>query len=92
MNVPSSVEYERMTTVTTAARCFYRVVCRQLGFTGGSYAYTSAHFGRGSGPIIMDDLHCTGFESTLAFCPHRGWLNHSCNHGEDAGVSCGAPG
>ena len=81
-----------MTVVTIAAQCFRRVVCRHLGYAGTAYAYTNAYFGEGRGPIILDDVRCTGSESTLAFCRHRGWLTHNCDHGEDVGVSCGRPG
>ena len=49
-------------------------------------AFTNARFGQGSGPIVLDDLRCTGNETDLFDCP--GTFNHNCNHGEDAGVSC----
>ena len=34
----------------------------------------------------MDDVHCTGTESTLTSCTHT--TNHDCGHSEDAGVIC----
>ena len=34
----------------------------------------------------MDDVHCTGTESTLTSCTHT--TNHNCAHSEDAGVRC----
>ncbi len=43
-------------------------------------------FGPGSGPIHMDDVHCTGTESTLLSCRHTS--NHDCTHWEDASVQC----
>ncbi len=49
-------------------------------------AFGQARFGQGSGPIVLDDLRCTGNESDLFSCP--GTLNHNCNHREDAGVNC----
>ena len=64
------------------------VACRQLGF---GYALTTsccAAFGQGSGSILLDDLECTGSESSLASCPHRGIGTHSCGHHEDAGLVC----
>uniref|UniRef100_A0A1X7T991 SRCR domain-containing protein n=1 Tax=Amphimedon queenslandica TaxID=400682 RepID=A0A1X7T991_AMPQE len=61
------------------------VVCRQLGYTSGT-AYTNAHFGPGTGRIVMTYVYCTGSESTLTSCPHT--INRYCSHSEDAGVSC----
>ncbi|NXR72082.1 DMBT1 protein, partial [Pycnonotus jocosus] len=43
---------------------------------------------RGSGPIWLDDVTCTGEEPELFRCAHRTWGEHNCHHGEDAGVVC----
>ena len=51
-------------------------------------AYDGARFGRGLGPIQLDDVECSGNESSLQQCYHRGVGVHNCNHGEDAGVAC----
>ena len=42
----------------------------------------------GTGPILLDNLQCTGRESRLIDCPHHGLGNHDCSHSEDAGVRC----
>ena len=64
------------------------VVCRQLGYQGAAFARQSAYFGRGSGNILLDNLQCTGTETSLFRCPHNGLYSHNCGHGEDAGVTC----
>ena len=64
------------------------VVCQQLGYQGAVTAHQSAHFGQGSGQILLDDLQCTGREASLLECRHRGINNHDCGHGQDASVTC----
>ncbi|XP_036941411.1 deleted in malignant brain tumors 1 protein-like isoform X1 [Acanthopagrus latus] len=64
------------------------VVCRQLGCGHAVSTPTNAHFGRGSGPIWLDNVECTGQESALSHCHHNGFGENNCGHGEDAGVIC----
>ena len=52
----------------------------------GALAFSTAFFGRGTGPILFDNVHCNGSESSLLDCNH---LNQSnCLHNADAGVRC----
>ena len=64
------------------------VVCSQLGFLDASLAVKSAKFGQGSGPILLDDIHCVGTEKSLLGCKHNGIGIHNCDHSKDAGVFC----
>ena len=65
-----------------------KVFCRELGFTGARGAYTGATRGRGTDPIWIDDVACSGGEAHMHECRHRGWGNQDCTHSQDASVRC----
>lgn len=67
------------------------VVCRSLGLPKAKQALRYAYFGRGTGPIWLDNLRCSGNEKSLFLCRHSGVGSHNCGHGEDASVVCGEP-
>ncbi|KAL5011944.1 hypothetical protein ScPMuIL_010495 [Solemya velum] len=50
-------------------------------------------FGEGSEdlPIWLDEVSCTGTESSIEDCGYITWGEHDCSHREDAGVMCAFP-
>ncbi|XP_013421258.1 deleted in malignant brain tumors 1 protein-like [Lingula anatina] len=70
-----------------------RVVCRMLDYKPTySVSFSGSHFGRGTGSILMDNVACSGNESSIQDCGHNGWRSHDCDHFKDAGVRCVAAG
>ena len=65
------------------------VICRQLGYPAATHTLSKAYFGQGSGLILLDEVDCTGSESSIDQCLHNGWSQTDCDHSEDAGVMCG---
>eukprot|EP00731_Ephydatia_muelleri_P037026 Em0380g6a len=70
-----------------------KVACSQLNLSSTIVvALRGAYFGTGTGPIYLDDLLCSGTESSLLQC-NRKVVSigiNDCAHSEDAGVACGA--
>lgn len=67
-----------------------RVVCRMLGYNGSAQGLQGTTTTGGHGIIWLDDLNCTGQETSLAQC--RRLLYNigyaACSHNEDARVIC----
>ena len=51
--------------------------------------FTSEMFGRGSGPIAMDYVNCTGSESQLWWECFYFTHYYGCSHSDDVGLRCG---
>ena len=67
------------------------VACRELFGPAAKAAAApgGAAYGRGAGPIWLDDVRCGGGEGALRDCPRGGeWGESDCSHREDAGVAC----
>ena len=54
----------------------------------GAIPRLNAAFGVGNGPILLDDVRCTGLENRLLDCVHGGYEVNNCVHSRDAGVVC----
>ncbi|KAK3089728.1 hypothetical protein FSP39_005947 [Pinctada imbricata] len=61
------------------------VICRMMGYRYGGKA---KNYTTGTGLIWLDDVECTGNESSIKDCKHTPWADHNCGHSEDAGVIC----
>lgn len=64
------------------------VVCRQLGYEGALSSLCCGIYGGGTGRVWLSDLSCSGKESSVTTCTHRGWGNNQCLHNKDAAVVC----
>lgn len=54
----------------------------------GAIPVANAHYGRGTGAILLDYVSCTGNEQFLANCTNNGVGITSCGHYNGAGVKC----
>ena len=67
------------------------MVCKMLGYKGAWSTECCGFYGLGTGlQIWMDNVDCSGNESSLAQCAHGGWGGHTgvCSHNNDVGVYC----
>ena len=67
------------------------VVCHQLGFTltaEEAFLNFGAVFGEGTGPILDEDLVCSGSEEFVSHCSKVPANIGGCNHSRDASVRC----
>uniref|UniRef100_A0A3P9NQU3 SRCR domain-containing protein n=1 Tax=Poecilia reticulata TaxID=8081 RepID=A0A3P9NQU3_POERE len=48
-----------------------QVVCRLVSCGEATHAWGEAHFGPGTGTILLDNLKCSGTEASLQQCLHK---------------------
>ena len=66
----------------------FEKVCKNI-VDSGPVAYYNAYFGRGSGPYHLDNVYCSGTETSLLSCNRRYSIGvHDCRPGNEAGVKC----
>ncbi|CAI8027925.1 Neurotrypsin, partial [Geodia barretti] len=66
-----------------------QVVCNQLGLNYTiAISVGEAYYGRGSGPILLNYVACSGSEERLTDCDQTLFSIPDCDHWKDAGVSC----
>lgn len=63
------------------------VACKMLGFGRSTSVRTNAYYGQGSGPILFDNVQCSGDENSLFSC-QIDYDTSDCAHAEDVGVVC----
>ena len=70
------------------------VICTMLGFPTAMVALANGVAANlyGTAPsgsnFVLDNLHCTGSESSVFHCPITGELTDNCGASEIAGVKC----
>ena len=64
-----------------------RVACRMLGFYGAEEKTTNSHFGVVEDNFLVDDVKCSGEETSLWYCGFDS-KNIQCDQFEGAGVIC----
>lgn len=56
-------------------------------FITDAQAVGNAHFGQGTGPMLLDNVACRGNEASIKNC-NKGFDAGEDSHAEDAGVIC----
>ena len=57
-------------------------------FSSGSAEYLTHKYGEAEGEIWVEDLQCTGEETTLLQCEMSDFGAHACDHSEDVSIFC----
>ncbi|KAL3854706.1 hypothetical protein ACJMK2_013964, partial [Sinanodonta woodiana] len=66
-----------------------QVVCKSLGLPyQAAIAISSSGLGRGTGPIWLNTVECSGTEPSLTNCQTSFYGRQNCEHNQDVGVVC----
>ena len=67
-----------------------RVACAMFSRSPVAHAmaFGSAYSGQGTDPTWLDDVVCSGTESSIFSCGHMGFGLEDCSHGEDVAIYC----
>ncbi|XP_045211817.2 uncharacterized protein LOC123563207 [Mercenaria mercenaria] len=66
-----------------------QVFCQMLGYERlGAEALGNSYFGRGNGQIVLDNLDCSGNETSLNDCNKLVWESKTCTQNTVAGIRC----
>ncbi|KXZ52991.1 hypothetical protein GPECTOR_8g361 [Gonium pectorale] len=68
-----------------------RVICTQLGLTGGRPADAKYTYGTESGPVWLSGFSCQGTETNVTQCSNIVWDGEAASHDYDAAVMCYPP-
>ncbi|KXZ52997.1 hypothetical protein GPECTOR_8g367 [Gonium pectorale] len=68
-----------------------RVICTQLGLTGGRVSDSLTTYGTGHGPVWLSGFSCQGTEANITQCAKVVWDGEAASHEYDAGVMCYPP-
>ena len=65
-----------------------QVVCRSLGLGDEGSGICCSAFGESTANLTLDNVRCSGNESSILDCFHTGLGRSYCDHGEEVGVKC----
>jgi len=68
-----------------------RVVCKQLGFTGGIAKRMESFTEHHRFPILLSNVTCSGNEVSLDYCKSQAYPSPGCSHSTDVSIFCNNP-